>query len=194
MPKSRSYLNELKNRDEIQAIGKKLVDIELEIDKHKSERQVLDKYINETKKELIKLENKAKKHPKDPELIIKINRTREWLEDFYKRNEELENHIAEIESTSFKLRLRRVEAIKNGLVDIFHEVKSEFEKTQAELTEYNKLATNAQNKLKNKKNGKNYQEWVKYTELVMKTRYKLKRKIEELDSIKQVFKREFGED
>lgn len=60
------------------------MDVELEIDKHKSERQVLDKYINETKKELIKLENKAKKQPKDPELIIKIKKIRNGWKIFIK--------------------------------------------------------------------------------------------------------------
>lgn len=90
--------------------------------------------------------------------------------------------------------MRRIDAIKNGLVDMFHEVKSDYEKTRADLSKYNKLAAEAQNKLKKKKNGKTYQEWIKYTELVIKARYKLKRKIGELDSIKQVFKIEFGED
>ena len=73
MSKLKPYLNDFKNKDEIEEIAKRIVNIELEIDKLKSRKQILNDHISKTKNKSDELEKKTLKYPKDDEIKLELN-------------------------------------------------------------------------------------------------------------------------
>ncbi|MBM4240492.1 MAG: hypothetical protein FJ150_02285 [Euryarchaeota archaeon] len=167
MSKLKPYLNELENKDEIKELGKKIVDIELEIDKFVRDKQVLTGNLSKTETALKKIEDDTAKYPENDKIRSQIEKATKKLDGLRRKRHDLDEILSEKEYVAFKLHKERKEAIRMGMIDLFHKAKIEYDA--------------ARNK------------WIKHTELAIGAHEKLKKKKKEMDSIKNAFKAEFGD-
>ncbi|MBI5679424.1 MAG: hypothetical protein HZC47_00785 [Methanobacterium sp.] len=162
------YIDELKNKEEIESFEKKILDTELEIDKIGQKRLICIKYTKEMENELNKLRKKALEHPKNEKIEDELKETEEKLKKSEKRIHKLNEGITDKEIVLLRFQQTRREEIKMGLINYFHDTKLKCEK------------------LRNK--------WIRYNEMAMVTHDELKKTEEELESVKRVIKSEFGEE
>ena len=168
MTNHKPYLNELKNKDEIEEMGKELVNLELLIDDFYSKKQLINDQICQIESKKGEMEDLLSDVPENDEIKSKFQIISSEFSLMKKKMEELDNKLSITEKKSFQLKQRRKEAIRMGLIDLYHKAKNEYEKTRSE--------------------------WIKYTELSIKRQDRLKKQKKILESIENVFKVEFGDE
>ncbi len=187
MARSRRYLNNLPNAEEIKTLAGEILTYELKMDKAVYEGEQI-------KNQILSLENDLKTLDKN-ETPQTIESTKEKLKHLSNNLVVNENEINDLRDYILKLQSTVNEEIREGLSNLFHQAKSCTEEAQKNISKYQKMTENAQKKLLTA-NGdelkKYHQEWILNVHKVIKYQEMFEKCKKELDAIKRVYTLEFG--
>ena len=149
MSKLRPYLNDLPNQEKIKGLEQKIVDNELILDQLECQRQELEKSIALKRQEIQDLHNyQSSSQIENSSQIERIQKQVDHLENHLKK---ATSDILHTESSLFKLENALKDEIRNGMVELFHQAKLEYETAHKEWLRCEKSLNLAKDHLKKKR-------------------------------------------
>jgi hypothetical protein len=187
MTRSRRYLNNLPNVEEIKKLARDILESELQLDKTLQTKVSVKKEILKLQNEMISPEQTF--NPK--KLKIVTEQLEELSNDLSKKDKEindLKRHIFDSQSII-------EDEIREGLSQLYHQSRSSLDEAQSNIKKHQKLVFEAQNKLANASRDevdKYRHEWVQNVETLIKDEEKVKKCEKQIEAIQRVYKLEFG--
>lgn len=188
MTLSREYLNKLPNVRSIEALARQMLELELQMDHKEQSRE-------EIRNKILILENELKIFKESDADAADAKKVREGLDGLSKMLMGLNAEIVVIQKNISHLQDNIGEGIRKGLKDLFQEAKMKHDRTEKDLIRHRELAEKAHEKLEQESASSdqvNRALWVRNMEKVIAEEEKLAKYERELESIKRVYKQEFG--
>lgn len=152
MQKLEDYIPKLRNREKIDDINNEIINIELKIGKIGSKLIVIKSCIKEMENQMFKLREKCINHPPSQKIRDEIEDADNELKDEIKTFNKLNDKVCRKEIALIKLKQKRKEQIRIGVIAYRDEIKLRHEKLQTKLNRQNKPNKNDINELKELEN------------------------------------------
>ncbi len=141
------YIPKLNNKEKIQKLTDKIVNIELKIGKNDSKRLIIKKCIEETEINLKQLQHKASQHPENEKIADEIRNSQNRIKEGHKILKNLNEKLSRREIALLKIKQEKNREIKSGLTKYLDKINSDCEELRQEEINADKQHNNNKNEL-----------------------------------------------
>ena len=187
MTRSRRYLNNLPNVENIKDLARDILDCELKLDRAIQDNAKVKDDILVLETQLLSFDNEE-----NPQ---KIKNTQVKLEKLPHVLFSNDKKIAGLKKKIFSSKSLVDEEIREGLSQLFHQAKSDLDEAQHGIIKHQQLVEEAQRRLMNspaEEFHKYRDEWIRHVKTVIEYEEKVKKSEKQLEATKRVYRLEFG--